>query len=221
MTTDFMQEPKIVSWKKMLSDSGCTIKSIEQQNLYHRSNGELLFAFLKAYVTSQDGDQLPPVIFIRGHACIIVPLVTNKSSGEKRFLMVVQRRIASGAPSLEFPAGMLDRDIDNPKGIALKELTEETGIIIPDESLFPLTNKLLFTSPGACDEGIYYFGCFIELEEKEFNSLNGRLRGQESEYEHISVILKTKEEAEKEITSLPALLGLFLFREYCSKNNIL
>lgn len=220
MTDDFLNEPKIASWKKRLFNSGCSINEIKPLNIYFRPNGELLFALLKADVTDPEGNKIPPVIFIRGHACIIVPQVINKSTGEKRFCMVIQRRIATGAETLEFPAGMLDRNIERPTAVALKELQEETGLTISDDSLFPLSDKPLYSSPGASDEGIYYYGCSIELDDEAFHALEGTLMGQSSENERIRVTLKSKEEAANELTSLPARLGIFLFDEYCSQHDI-
>ena len=219
MPDDFLQEPKIVAWKKSLTDNGCTINKIEPLNIYVRPKGELLFALLKADITGPDGYKIPPVIFLRGHACIIVPLLINKETGEQRFLMVLQRRIATGALTLEFPAGMLDREIKYPARIAVKELNEETGLDISEDWLFSLFEGPLYTSPGASDEGIYYYGCEIELDNTEYRSFEGRIRGEDAENEYIRVTLKTKEEAKKQITTLPARLGLSLFEEYYSQNN--
>jgi ADP-sugar diphosphatase len=220
MTDDFLNEPKIAAWKKRLTENGCTIHEIKPLTVYFHPDGRLLFALLKAEVTDPDGRKIPPVIFIRGHACIIVPLIKNSSSGEQKFLMVEQRRIATGAITLEFPAGMLDRTIDNPADIALKELYEETGLSIAPEALVPLVDKLLYSSPGACDEGIYFYGCIIELDTDAFHSFEGRIMGQISENEHIRVTLKTKREAENELTSLQARLAVFLFDRYCRSRGI-
>ena len=219
MQNGFLQEPKIIAWKKSLTDNGCTINNIELLNNYSRPNGELLFALLNADIAGPDGNKIPPVIFLRGHTCIIVPLLINKETEEQRFLMVLQRRVATGSLTLEFPAGMLDREIKCPARIAVKELNEETGLCVSEESLFPLFEGPLYASPGASDEGIYYFGCRIELDNAEYCSFEGRIRGENSENEHIRVTLKTKEEAIKQIITLPARLGLSLFEEYCSQNN--
>ncbi len=218
MTIDPLNEPKVVEWKKSLTDSGCVINDIEPLNYYNRPNGELLFALLKADVTAPDGNKLPPIIFIRGHACIVVPLLKNRDTGEKRYLMVLQRRVATGAVTLEFPAGMLDRNVENPSYTALKELKEETGLDIPKEDIFLLHNKPLYSSPGASDEGIYYYGCYLKLDNKAYNLFEGRITGHDSQYENIQVTLKTREEAKNEMTSLHAHFGLTLFEEYCSNN---
>ncbi len=217
MTNDFLNEPKIAAWKQSLIDNSCTINTINPLNTYFRPDGELLFALLKADVTAPDGTAIHPIIFIRGHASVIVPMLKNRDTGEIRYLMVMQRRIATGAITLEFPAGMLDRNINKPAQTALRELEEETGLKLPLDSLVPLNSTPLYCSPGASDEGIYYFGCFCELDDSAYSSFEGRLTGSVSENEHIRVTLKTREEAEKECTSMPVLLGIFLFEKYHTK----
>jgi 8-oxo-dGTP pyrophosphatase MutT (NUDIX family) len=203
--------PKIAAWKKMVSAAGCTIRRLSPLHLLYRKNGDLLFALLEADVVSSEGTRLPNIIFIRGDACLIVPLMRNSATGEERFLMIRQRRIGSGLLSLEFPAGMLDNDTDDPLGVAIRELAEETGLTIAAEELFPLCDRKLFSSVGASDEGIYYFGCVKELDNERFRTLAGTTTGSPDENEHISVTLVTRNEAEAEASSLQVHLGLYLF----------
>jgi len=207
----FLNEPKVAAWKKSLEDSGYTINAITPLNLLYRANGELLFALLKVDAVDGDGWPLVPYVFIRGHACIIVPLLRSRATGEERFMMVRQRRIGHGRPDLEFPAGMLDRDIHDPAGVAVRELEEETGLAINAENLLPLVDGPLYSSPGAADEGIYYFGVIVEMDEAQFRSFEGKMRGSAAESEHIRVELKTRDEAEQDTISLQARLAFFLF----------
>lgn len=213
-------QEKISSWENKMKQSGCTINAIQPLYMYKRPNGQLLFSLLDADIVTPENTKLPNIIFIRGHACIIVTLVKNSDNGQTRFLMIKQRRIASGELHLEFPAGMLDELADNPLQRAYQEFIEETGLAISRDSLFSLTENPLYSSPGASDEAIYYFGCIIELDETSFHQLEGRYTGKKTEHEHIQVTLKTRKEAEQETLSLQARLGFFLFQEYCQKNNI-
>ena len=146
-------------------------------------------------------------------------VLRNSETREERFLMVRQRRTGNGSLSLEFPAGMLDADVDNPRGVAARELAEETGIDVAEGELFPLINKKLYSSAGASDEAIFYFGCIRELDAKEFEKIAGRKGGNPEEGEHISVVLMTREDAEKEATSLQVMLGFYLFETYKDQNN--
>jgi 8-oxo-dGTP pyrophosphatase MutT (NUDIX family) len=212
MNVPFTIEPKISAWMDLVRNAGCTIRKTKPLSLMHKKNGELLFALLDADIRSPEGHRLPNIVFIRGDACLIVPLVRNRDTGEERFLMVRQRRAGSGQLSLEFPAGMLDNDINDPSGVAARELAEETGMKVPACDLFPLCDRKLFSSVGASDEGIYYYGCVKELDATEWCSLAaGKKTGDSEEGEHISVTLMTRKEAEIEAASLQVHLGFYLF----------
>ncbi len=214
---DFADEPKVVSWKQTVENAGCTIQNLQAISLLHKKSGELLFALCNAKVVDPSGTTLPGYIFIRGSACIIVPLIRNSDTKEERFCMILQRRIGNGAENLEFPAGMLDRRIDAVEQVAISELREETGLKIQAQDLRPLHDGPLYSSPGASDEGIFYFGCIITLNNSEFKSLEGKRCGNKSENEKIIVTLCTPEEAETKTVSLQARLGLCLFTEYLRK----
>jgi ADP-sugar diphosphatase len=218
MNTPFVLEPKISTWLTLVRNAGCSVRKIKPLSLTRKKNGELLFALLDADIRSPEGYRLPNIVFIRGDACLIVPLVRNRATGEERFLMVRQRRIGSGSASLEFPAGMLDGDTGDPAGVAARELAEETGLRAGD-ALFPLRGGKLFSSVGACDEGVYYYGCVKEIEDAEWRALaRGPSAGNPDENERISVALVTREEAESGAISLQVYLGLHLFDAWRKRN---
>ena len=211
---DFRNEPKVLQWEKTLRDAGCIINTLTPLSLLHKKNNELLFALCEAGVTDPQNKKLPKYIFIRGHAVIVVVLLRNKATGLERYLMIRQRRIGNGMLNLEFPAGMLDRNVDGIEAVAVKELLEETGLAIAAEDLRPLHKGPLYSSPGASDEGIYYFGCIVSLSDEEFTSFEGRKAGSKSDGESIAVCLCTQQDAEEETTSLQVRLGFYLFNEY-------
>ena len=214
---DFTDEPKVMAWKKSIETAGCVLGAVKPLALLNKRGGELLFALCDAEVTDPQGNRLPQYIFIRGHACIIVSLVKNSSTGEERFLMVRQRRIGNGQVNLEFPAGMLDRDVDAVRDVAVRELHEETGLVVSPGDMRELHDGPLYSSPGASDEGVYYFGCIVSLPGEDFKALDGRVAGNASDGERTTVVLCTRETAELETTSLQARLGLSLFSEYLKK----
>lgn len=211
---NFLDEPKIRWWKELIESSGCSLNRLEPLNLLHRQNGELLFGLCDADVTDPDGRKLPRYILVRGNACLIVPLLFNRDTGEERFLMIYQRRIGNGQLCLEFPAGMVDLDNHDPLGVATRELEEETGLELKRDDLFALHKGELYSSAGLCDEGIFYFGTIISMSDDEFKAFEGRITGEPVEGEHIVVTLCTKERLLAESNSLQALLGLHLF-EVC------
>ena len=210
---EYTKEPKVAQWISTIEKSGSTIGEITPLALNYKPNGELLFAYLEAKVTAPEGYKIPSLIFLRGHAVLVVLVVKNRQSGEERFVMVEQRRIATGEISLEFPAGMLDNDIDNPGYVAVKELGEETGLSITQEQLIPLTDTLLYSTPGACDEGLYFYTATVELADKEYQALHGQLRVNESENERIRVVLATEQEFRERNRSIQALAAYFLYKE--------
>jgi len=206
-----LHEPKIVAWTDSLNRAGCTINAITPLSVQTKSNGELLFAYLSADVTAPEGYKLLPILFVRGDAVIVVPEIINKDTGEQKFLMVEQRRIASGEMHLEFPAGMLDREIANPVSVALKELFEETGLQLDESNLKLLCDKPLFSSPGASEEKIWFYGTSVELSSGEFSSLHGRVTGSFAENEHIRTVLADRKTFLERNCSAQALLALNLF----------
>lgn len=212
MKLDF-SEPKLHQWKNSLEKAGCTINSITPLSVQEKGNGELLFAYISADVTSPEGYKLLPIIFIRGDAVLVVPEIRNRETGEVRYLMVEQRRIASGNLHLEFPAGMLDRDVHSPASVAIKELFEETGLPLDESKLTPLSEQPLFSSPGASDEKIWFFGTSVEISDKEFRDLNDRLCGAHDENEHIRTELVSRKEFFLKNVSTQALLGFMLWEE--------
>lgn len=217
MNSDLKQEFKIVKWIENVAAEGCNVKKINGLCEVRKQNEDLLFALLDTEVISPEGQKLPHIVFIRGHACVIVTLLKNISTGEENFLMVRQRRIGNGHFSLEFPAGMLDEEID-PFGVAVRELHEETGLSIEKDELFSLTDRKLYSSPGASDEAIYYFGCIKELDNDIYESFRVRKGGNSEEGEHINVTLMKREDAESEATSLQVRLGFFLFEQFLKNN---
>jgi NTP pyrophosphohydrolases including oxidative damage repair enzymes len=213
----YENEPKVRAWKDSVVKAGCTILSLSPLNTFYKKNNELLFALLRADVSDPKGNKLHDILFVRGHACIVVPQIRNKTTDEKAFLMIRQRRIGNGTVNLEFPAGMLDRNIHIPEKVAVKELFEETGLKVLVTDLFPLCDRPLLSSPGASDEGIYYFGCSVTVAGHRFTEFEGRVISGVSENENIAVTLKSRRQAEKETTSLQARLGFYLFENFQKK----
>ena len=202
---------KINAWKRSVTESGCTIHSLDELHRIGKKNGDHLFSLVNASVNSPEGNPLPNIVFIRGNATVVVPQLINRATGENRFLMVRQRRIGNGKLTLEFPAGMLDHENDDPREVACRELFEETGLQIDPNALIPLHPTPLNSSAGASDEAIFYFGCRIEVTPEEFISYNNRYRENSGEHEFITVTTCTSRDAVPQITSLQALLGFYLF----------
>jgi 8-oxo-dGTP pyrophosphatase MutT (NUDIX family) len=213
-------EKKIKEWSDTVQSHGCRVDKITILNEIRKPDSSLLFALIDAEVYDPQGNKLPNIVFIRGHACVIVPGVYNTESKMSSYLMVRQRRIGSGEDSLEFPAGMLDNESQDPIGVAMKEMFEETGLTISKLQLFPLCNTLLYSSVGGSDEGIYYYGCHLDVDNYQYMSLHNRFRGNEHENERITVELVSRKDAEKRAHSTQVLLGIYLFEHYNETHSI-
>ncbi|HMA64867.1 MAG: NUDIX hydrolase [Fibrobacterota bacterium] len=213
-------EKKIQEWIDTVQSNGCNIKTVTVLNEIRKPDSSLLFALIDAEVYDPQGNKLPNIVFIRGHACVVVPKVYNTESNKHAYLMVRQRRIGSGEDSLEFPAGMLDNESHNPLGVAMKEMFEETGLTVSKLQLFSLCKTLLYSSVGGSDEGIYYYGCHINVDNTQYISLHNRFRGNEHENERITVELVSREDAEERSRSTQVLLGIYLFDHYMKTHSV-
>jgi 8-oxo-dGTP pyrophosphatase MutT (NUDIX family) len=192
---DLQGEPKIKNYFDTLKRNNIDIKSVDTLSYQRKKNGELLFAYLQIDAKNDENNTLLPYVFIRGDAVVVVPVIHIENETREYYLCVEQQRVADGSYHLEFPAGMLDENVDNPAYVAVKEMAEETGLKIDEKQLIPLNNaKPLFTSPGACDEKIYYYKTDIYINENEFRELNGKLLNNSEENERIKLKICSKDE---------------------------
>ena len=204
--------PRVKVWRESLEANGCALESLQALNILRKRDGEPLFILAEARGKDPAGNPLMPYALLRGPACVVVPVCRNRTSGEKRFLMILQRRIGHGGLSLEFPAGMVDDDLSNPAGVAVRELEEETGLRVDVSRLETLWKGPLFSSPGLSDESIYFYTVEIDLDETEWKALEGAATGHAHEGEYITTTLKTFDEAMAGLNSIQPLTGLQLYR---------
>jgi 8-oxo-dGTP pyrophosphatase MutT (NUDIX family) len=200
-------------WEQSLRARDWKLDSFKPLNLLARRNGDPLFALLEAHGTDPEGRAMLPYVLLRGAAAVVVPECINGDTGERKFLMVLQRRAGDGTMSLEFPAGMVENGGD-PTEAARRELHEETGL--PEELLerFPLTplwTRGLASSPGLSDEAIHFYGVTLTLDDATFHALEGASAGHEAEGEHIVTKLVTRAEVLAGATSVLPVLGLMLY----------
>jgi ADP-sugar diphosphatase len=205
------------SWENSLRAQGWRRDSLSPLNILRRRHGPPdsppLFALLQAEGKDPEGKAMLPYVLLRGSASVVVPVCINRATGERRFLMVRQRRVGDGRSSLEFPAGMVDAGGD-PLETAARELEEETGMRVEASALVSLWDKGLASSPGLSDEAVHFFAVEIPLDDAAYRALEGGASGHADEGEHITTTLKTYAEAAGAITSLQPLLGFFLYHRF-------
>ena len=128
-----------------------------------------------------------------------------------QFALLRQRRIGSGSETLEFPAGMVDENVEDPQAVAVKELHEETGLEARRDQLIQLCPRPLYSSSGLDDEAIWYFGCSLDLSPEEYRALEGRNHGKAEEREFIRVELWDHDRALPMVDSVQVRLGFSLW----------
>jgi 8-oxo-dGTP pyrophosphatase MutT (NUDIX family) len=124
----------------------------------------------------------------------------------------------AGKKMIEIPAGMMDNN-DNFVGVAAKEMTEETGIIMNKTDLVELTSDLVFPSIGACDEGMKIMYYTKEVTAEYLEKLNGKLTGSVEENEVIQLKLIPYEDLYN-ISDMKALSAMLLLERKQSRGII-
>lgn len=200
-------------WAKSLKENGLTVNGIEEKAIVRRGNGEVLFAFLTVDAKDQNGRAIPSAVLLRGHFVSVVTCLKDKDTGKRYFLLVKQRRVATGGFFYEHPAGMCDNEVD-PLYVAVKEVEEETGLKIRKEQIFLLWDSMLFSSPGLLDEAGYFYGCEVELSHSEIEMFKDKLMGEEHEHEYIQTFVCPMEEASKYLQNANGILSIMLFQKY-------
>lgn len=201
---------KFRQWKALLESNGVVFKSIEPLELVHKPNGELLFALLRIDAHNPDGEKLLPVVLLRGHFVTVVTVLTEEESGQEYLLLVRQTRVSHGKRTFEHPAGMCDSTTDA-FAVAVKEVSEETGLKIDRSQLRLLTPEMAYTSAGLLDEGGYIFACELRMPKAELDTFRNKTAGAENESEFIQTYICTIPEAMPLMDSVVSKLALFMY----------
>ncbi len=148
------------------------------------------FIKFAADVTDTDGKFIPGIVFMRGGAVGMLPVL--KCKGKRYTILTVQPRIPTGVfDFVEIPAGMLDGS-GNFGGVAAKELKEELDITVSQDDLIDLTTFAgygggFFVSPGGTDETLRLFAFEKDVTEEELASYEGKCTGLIEEGEQITL----------------------------------
>lgn len=194
-----------------------SLRSIEVKSVTKFPGGKVGFIKIDAAVEREpfpDGDTrtipktLPGTAFLRGGSVAMLMILRPKDSRDERYVILTEQpRLPAGSLQfLEIPAGMLDQE-ENFSGAAAKEIEEETGFKIPLAELIDMTKLALgnsdhpevslqsamYPSPGGCDEYIALFLWEKELDRQEIEDLKGRLTGERTQDEMITLHVKEYE----------------------------
>ncbi len=205
-------------WRQSLADHGITVHGIRELKTIRKPNGEVIFALLEADAADPEGHPLLPAVLLRGHFVSVMTILVDRKTGEEFLLMVLQRRVGNGAVFYEHPAGMCDNETD-PFDVAMKEVHEETGLIITRNDLHLLNAELLYSSPGLIDEAGYFFFCRIGLSRHEIDAFNERDTGDGGEHERIRTYVCPACEALSLMRNTNSLINWYLYHDFLKRLN--
>lgn len=172
----------------------------------------------------KENKPIPNIVFMRGGSVAILVILRSKETGKEYTILTKQARFPAGIDMFgEIPAGMLDGNGDF-KGVAAKEMEEETGLHIKSDHLIDLTefayhgkSKGVYLSPGGCDEFIRIFAYEKEVEEKFIQDLKGKLTGEEDSDEVIMLEIVELENLWRVSPDAKGLIALMLYNKYKTK----
>lgn len=205
--------PKFRFWKKQLIENGLTVNGIKEHFVRRRHNGEVLFAMLELDADTPEGDKIPPVCFLKGHAASVLVCLIDEETEEKFVVLVRQRRISDGSQTYEHPAGMVDAD-DDATDVAAREVGEEIGLSITPDELTKLNSRLWYPSTGTSDEAMHYYFVEKRLSRAQIMEFHHQRMTNESEFERITTVITTIPEAHQLINNVNGLLIHFLYLKH-------
>jgi ADP-sugar diphosphatase len=180
------------------------IQSVDWFGPKEKPRAKLGFVKLKAEIENGKGETLPGVVFLRGGSVAVLMIVRPSDSRDERWvIMTEQPRIPAGSLLfMEIPAGMIDDSSRTFAGEAAREIKEEVGLTIRSDELIDMTQlavqghkaqeslaNAMYPSPGGCDEYIAIFLWEKEMDRLQIENLKGKLTGERTEQEKITVRL--------------------------------
>ncbi|CAG8952809.1 hypothetical protein HYFRA_00007521 [Hymenoscyphus fraxineus] len=167
------------------------------------------FVKIDAIITNKEDRFLPGTAFLRGNSVAMLMILRPRDSIDERWvIMTEQPRIPAGTLSfMEIPAGMMDERTREVYGVAVKEIKQETGLVVPPEELIDMTELALkdvdnpealangmYPSPGGSDEFMHIVLWEKVLDRQEIEDLRGNLAGERKGGELITVRLRNYED---------------------------
>lgn len=201
---------KVQIWLRNLRRNGVEVHGVETLFSKFKSDGDLLFGLVNLDATVPEGHKILPLCFLKGEVVSVLICFIDRDTSEKFLLLVRQRRICNGALIYEHPAGMVD-GTDAPLDVALREVAEETGLVITAELVHRLNEEPLFPSSGTSDEAMYLYYAELELSRAEIFRYDGQSTGSGSENEHIQTCIVPLADAKRLVTNACGLLNIYLY----------
>ncbi|KAI3522526.1 hypothetical protein L1887_00382 [Cichorium endivia] len=182
----------IQSEKGLLVDGSLSLKQVLIQGIDMFGKRVGFLKFKADVIDKETGQKVPGIVFARGPAVAV--LILLESEGKTYTVLTEQVRVPVGRPILELPAGMLDDNVGDVVGTAIREVEEETGIQINLNDMVDLTSFLdpstgckVIPSPGGCDEELNLFLYKGSVSADVIKQLQGKETGLREHGEMIKV----------------------------------
>ncbi|PQA59630.1 NUDIX hydrolase [Siphonobacter curvatus] len=205
----YQDSHKFQLWQRNLQHNGVIIHGTKELYTKYRSDGDLLFGLFDLDATVPEGHKILPLCFVKGEVLSVLTCLIDRETQEKYLLLVQQRRICDGSYMYEHPAGMVDGS-DLPLDVAVREIQEETGLVVQPAQIHQLTEKPLFPSSGTSDEAMYFFYVELELSKEEIFQYDGQTAGADHD-EFILTKVVPLNEAMGMMSNACALLNIHLY----------
>jgi ADP-sugar diphosphatase len=213
-TAGVLSHQLMTDWLSSLEPS-LDLQSLELQSVDRFSTGRIGFIKFKSTVI-RNGVAVPGISVLRGGAVALLLQIRDSDTGELWTVLTRQPRVPTGRLLLEIPAGMVDGS-GKVRGVAIKELEEECGLVAKPEDLIDLTELAygagagVYTDCGLLDEKIRIFLWKTVMTHQQLNELNGRIGG-DSPHEQITLKLIKFEDLWKATADGKALSALVLLK---------
>ena len=144
------------------------------------------FLKFKCEVYTKMGDQIDGIVFLRGDCGAVLIIVTDEND-KQYVLLTEQPRIPTGGYKEEIVAGMFDHRLGATvvNGLMKKEILEETGLLIEEnsEEFIPLGAFTL--SGGGCDENVHLAFWSTRIESNVIETMKQKQYGEKGSREKI------------------------------------
>tara|TARA_B110000037_G_C17020535_1_gene465134 strand:- start:256 stop:1047 length:792 start_codon:yes stop_codon:yes gene_type:complete len=218
-----IQAPKFKTWVTNLDVNLLDIESIKINNVkwfcrtQDISPSKLGFLYLELIAKDKrTNTPIPGIVFLRGNSVAVLILV--KIDNIDYVITTKQMRVPIGKLMEEIPAGMMDAD-SNFSGVAMKEISEETGLKPPSENDLHFLGEIS-PSPGGCDEKISLYFWKTTISEEKKVELISKIHGEADENESILLQFILLDEFQKYIFEKGDVKGICAFSMAKSKEYI-
>ena len=194
---DVKNSDLITNWLNSLDES-FDLQKIELQSVDKFSSGRIGFIKLKSTIL-RNGYEIPGIVLLRGAAVALLLDITDTSTNTKYTILERQPRVPLGTISTEIPAGMVDGN-GNLRGVAIRELEEECGLVAKTEDLVDLTDLAygkehpgVYFSCGLCDEYLKLFYWKTRMSHDDIMRIEGRLGGKDQREQIVLKLVKMED----------------------------